>query len=171
MQLNIVITLVCWVLCLANNATATESCDEADLIQKIAEWANTLPVLVKQDEKRLKNFREFEPITDNPSLLRNEYYRMVSETQQTSWFVHINRKLIGFYIVHCKYFDCTKYSFWQCYISHCNLAAHIAAKHIALILKLYSSKSVAVMCTTNGCDNPSQITVGNVTQQMAVNWL
>ena len=22
-----------------------------------------------------------------------------------------------------------------------------------------------------GCDNPSQITVGNVTQQMAVNWL
>ena len=25
------------------------------------------------------------------------------------------------------------------------------------------------MCTANGCDNPSQITVGNITQQMAVN--
>ena len=86
MRLNITITL-CWILLLANYTTATESCDEADLVQKIAEWANTLPVLVKQDEKRLKNFREFEPITDNPSLLRNEYYRMVSETQQTAWFV------------------------------------------------------------------------------------
>ena len=48
---------------------------------------------------------------------------------------------------------------------------HILQPNIALSLKLYSSKSVTVMCTANGCDNPSQITVGNVTQQMAVNWL
>ncbi len=64
-----------------------ESCADADLIQKIAEWSNSLPVLVKQDEKRLKNFRDFEPIHDNPSLLRNTYYKMVSETQQTAWLV------------------------------------------------------------------------------------
>ena len=48
---------------------------------------------------------------------------------------------------------------------------HILQPNIALSLKLYSSKSVTVMCTANGCHNPSQITVGNVTQQMAVNWL
>ena len=87
MKLNITITSFCWILLMVDYTAGTESYDEADLVQKIAEWANTLPVLVKQDEKRLKNFREFEPITDNPSLLRNEYYRMVSETQQTAWFV------------------------------------------------------------------------------------
>ena len=48
---------------------------------------------------------------------------------------------------------------------------HILQPNIALSLKLYSSKSVTVMCTANVCDNPSQITVGNVTQRMAVNWL
>ena len=48
----------------------------------------------------------------------------------------------------------TKYSFWQCYVSHCNLAViqlHILQPNIAISLKLYSSKSVTVMCTTNGC--------------------
>ena len=57
------------------------------------------------------------------------------------------------YILHCKYFDCTKYSFWQYYVSHCNLAViwpHILQPNIAISLKLYSSKSVTVMCTTNG---------------------
>ena len=28
--------------------------------------------------------------------------------------------------IHCKYFDCAQYSFWQCYISNCNLAVHYA---------------------------------------------
>ena len=27
--------------------------------------------------------------------------------------------------IHCKYFDCTQYSFWQCYMCHCNLAVYI----------------------------------------------
>ena len=31
--------------------------------------------------------------------------------------------------MHCKYFDCTQYSFWQCYVSHCNLAAHVTAQN------------------------------------------
>ena len=30
---------------------------------------------------------------------------------------------------HCKYFDCTQYSFWQFYISHCNLALHVIAQN------------------------------------------
>ena len=38
-------------------------------------------------------------------------------------------------------------------------------------LKLYSSMSVSVICTANGCNNHCQITVGNVTQPMTVNWL
>ena len=87
MRSSITTTAFFWVIYVVNYA-ATESCDEADLIQKIAEWSNTLPILVKQDEKRLKNFREFEPIEGDPSLLRNTYYKMVSETQQTAWFVH-----------------------------------------------------------------------------------
>ena len=29
--------------------------------------------------------------------------------------------------VHCKYFDCTQYSFWQCYMCHCNLVVYITA--------------------------------------------
>ena len=56
-------------------------CDE-DLINKIAKWANTLPVLVKQDERRLKNLRNFEEI-DQIDYLRDYYYRTVSETIQT----------------------------------------------------------------------------------------
>ena len=32
-------------------------------------------------------------------------------------------------ISHCKYFDCTQYSFWQCYVSHCNLAVHVTAQN------------------------------------------
>ena len=52
------------------------SCDEEDknLIDKIAEWSRTLPILVKQDEQRLKNFAEFEPI-DDVNELRDYYYR------------------------------------------------------------------------------------------------
>jgi len=37
--------------------------------------------------------------------------------------------------------------------------------------KLYLSMSLSVMGTAVGCDNYCQITVGNVTQPMAVNWL
>ena len=37
-------------------------------------------------------------------------------------------------------------------------------------LKLYSSISVIVICTVIGCNNHCQITVGNVTQPMTVNW-
>ena len=32
-------------------------------------------------------------------------------------------------LVHCKYFDCSQYSFWQCYISHCNLVVHVTAQN------------------------------------------
>jgi len=80
-----------------------ESCTDADLIQKIAEWSNTLPVLVKQDEKRLQNFRDFEPIHDNPSLLRNTYYKMVSETQQTA--CNIIKRIGGSWIKDCGFLD------------------------------------------------------------------
>ena len=31
---------------------------------------------------------------------------------------------------HCKYFDCTQYSFWQCYMCHCNLVVYITALNI-----------------------------------------
>ena len=41
----------------------------------------------------------------------------------------------------------------------------------AIDLKLYSSVSLSVMGTAIGCDNHCQITVGNVTQPMTVNWL
>ena len=30
--------------------------------------------------------------------------------------------------LHCKYFDCTRYSFWQCYICHCCLTLSIRVK-------------------------------------------
>ena len=38
-------------------------------------------------------------------------------------------------------------------------------------LKLQPSMSLSVMGTAVGCDNHCQITVGNVTQPMTVNWL
>ena len=38
-------------------------------------------------------------------------------------------------------------------------------------LKLYSSMSVSVISTANGCNKHCQITAGNVTQPMTVNWL
>ena len=41
----------------------------------------------------------------------------------------------------------------------------------AIDLKLYSSMSLTAMGTAVGCDNHCQITVGNVTQPMTVNWL
>ena len=33
--------------------------------------------------------------------------------------------------MHCKYNDCTQYSFWQCYVSNCNLAVLRAANGCA----------------------------------------
>ena len=41
----------------------------------------------------------------------------------------------------------------------------------AIDLKLYSSMSLSVTGTAVGCDHYYQITVGNVTQPMTVNWL
>ena len=41
----------------------------------------------------------------------------------------------------------------------------------AIDLKLYSSMSLSVMGIAVDCDDHCQITVGNVTQPMAVNWL
>ena len=41
----------------------------------------------------------------------------------------------------------------------------------AIDLKLYSSMSLSVTGTAVGCDHYCQITVGNVTQPMTVNWL
>ena len=48
---------------------------------------------------------------------------------------------------------------------------YIAQSKTLSNLKLYSSMSVSVICTANGCNNHCQITVGNVTQPMTVNWL
>ena len=42
---------------------------------------------------------------------------------------------------------------------------------IAIDLKLYSSMSLSVTGRAVGCDHYCQITVGNVTQPMTVNWL
>ena len=41
----------------------------------------------------------------------------------------------------------------------------------AIDLKLYFSMSLSVTGTAVGCDHYCQITVGNVTQPMTVNWL
>ena len=41
----------------------------------------------------------------------------------------------------------------------------------AIDLKLYSSVSLSVVGTAVGCANHCQITVGNVTQPITVNWL
>ena len=41
----------------------------------------------------------------------------------------------------------------------------------AIDLKLYSSMFLSVKGTAVGCDNHFQITVGNVTQLMTLNWL
>ena len=41
----------------------------------------------------------------------------------------------------------------------------------AIDFKLYSSMPLSVIGTAVGCDNYCQITVGNVTQPMTVNWL
>ena len=41
----------------------------------------------------------------------------------------------------------------------------------AIDLKLHSSMSLSAMGTVVGCDNHCQITMGNVTQPMTVNWL
>ena len=38
-------------------------------------------------------------------------------------------------------------------------------------LKLYSSMSLSVIDTIIGCDNYCQITVGNVSQPLTINWL
>ena len=35
------------------------------------------------------------------------------------------------FTVHCKYNDCTQYSFWLCYMCHCNLAVHKASDDCA----------------------------------------
>ena len=35
------------------------------------------------------------------------------------------------FVQHCKYNDCTQYSFWLCYVCHCNLALHKAADDCA----------------------------------------
>ena len=72
--------------------------------------------------------------------------------------------------VHCKYFDCTEYSFWQCYIPTV-IWLYIVQSKTLFNLKLYSSMSVSVICTAIGCNNHCQITVGNGTQPMTVNWL
>ena len=31
--------------------------------------------------------------------------------------------------MHCKYFDCTQYSFWQCYICNCNLVVQCTVQN------------------------------------------
>ena len=78
-------------------------CDEDEnLIDKIAEWSRNLPILVKQDERRLKNFAEFEPI-DEINLLRNTYYKFVSETQQTA--CNIIKRIGGRWIKECGFLD------------------------------------------------------------------
>ena len=45
------------------------------------------------------------------------------------WFqislMQLNNFLGLFEILHRKYFDCTQYSFWQCYMCHCNLDTYI----------------------------------------------
>ena len=32
--------------------------------------------------------------------------------------------------LHCKYFDSTQYSFWQCYVSNCNLVVYSTVQNI-----------------------------------------
>ncbi len=95
--------VVAFASCFALTVSKSEpnGCED-DLIEKIAEWTRTLPVLVKQDERRLKNFAEFEPIED-VSKLRNEYYRMVSETQQTA--CNVIKRIGGRWIKECGFLD------------------------------------------------------------------
>ena len=59
-----------------NCVISKESCNEVDpgLIEKIAKWSNSLPIFVNQDEKRLKNLVNFEPL-DDLSEARDMFYR------------------------------------------------------------------------------------------------
>ena len=41
---------------------------------------------------------------------------------------------------HCKYFDCTQYSCWQCYVCHCDLAVHKAADGCAQSMAVLNLK-------------------------------
>ena len=42
-------------------------------------------------------------------------------------FLFIRKKIttVEIQALHYKCFDCIQYSFWQCYISHCNFAVHV----------------------------------------------
>ena len=50
---------------------------------------------------------------------------------------------------------------WLCKLQH----------KTSIDLNLYSLMSLSFMGTVIGCDNHCQITVGNVTQPMSVDWL
>ena len=82
-------------------------------------------------------------VQDNPTRLYqemngwlNDYWKMSLET--------VTKKMT----LYCKYFDCTKYSFWQCYVSHCNLAVLVTAQNRNL--------SQTVLVNATECQSCSQ---------------
>ena len=85
------------------SAEGKESCtDNADFLQEVADWTKSLPILVKQDEARLKNLASYEYIHD-VNLLRDTYYKTVSQTQQTS--CTILKRFSGRWIKECGFLD------------------------------------------------------------------
>ena len=59
--------------------------------------------------------------------------------------------------IHCKYIGCTQYSFWQCYVSHCNLAvrgaANDCAQPMAVLNLRYSYKKYLLGNFVVSCTN------------------
>ena len=59
--------------------------------------------------------------------------------------------------LHCKYIGCTQYSFWQCYVSHCNLAVRGAANDcsqpMAVLNLRYSYKKYLLGNFVVSCTN------------------
>ena len=81
---------------------AKEDCDVNEFIQKVADWTKSLPILVKQDESRLSNLKNYDYIHD-VNLLRDTYYKTVSQTQQTS--CTFLKRFSGRWIKECGFLD------------------------------------------------------------------
>ena len=81
-----------------------KECNELsdELIEEIANWSNSLPLLVEQDEKRRKDLANFEKI-DDINELRDFYYKTVTQTSQTSCTVL--RRFGGRWLSPCGFLD------------------------------------------------------------------
>ena len=104
------ILLTFWLFFLLNHDhSLASSCSSSEDLNEIANWANNLQALKKQDEKKIKQLEQFSADTFmlSEKEIRHKFYEILSQPVQGH--CSISKKIGGEWLKSCAWYDGAKF--------------------------------------------------------------